>query len=301
MPLVFDTIDAEGYNSRSQQVRQMSERWLVSHVYCPACGQYTLERAKNNQKVCDAICSDCGETFELKSRERKILQSTTLLPEKIPAKILGGAYHTMLEKAETGQIANLMFLQYKSKIYEVSSLIAVPRQFIVPSIIEKRRPLKSTARRSGWVGCNILLERKGLRAEILTGPLARAFQDTHAGPSYCALFSAYALIPSAGQLQVVVNGELLPAQAVSRQFQSTVFLHQSSAVARSWLVETIGCIEKIGKKEFHIQEVYQFEEILQNIYKENHNIRAKLRQQLQILRNQGYLEFLGRGHYRLCS
>ena len=30
----------------------------------------------------------------------------------------------------------------------------------------------------------------------------------------------------------------------------------------------------------------------------NNNIEAKIRQQLQILRNKGIIEFLGRGHYR---
>lgn len=35
----------------------------------------------------------------------------------------------------------------------------VPKYFFSPDIIEKRKPLAETARRAGWTGCNILLNR----------------------------------------------------------------------------------------------------------------------------------------------
>ncbi|MCI9138110.1 MAG: hypothetical protein HFH48_11245 [Lachnospiraceae bacterium] len=44
--------------------------------------------------------------------------------------------------------------------------------------------------------------------------------------------------------------------------------------------------------------MYLYIEILQEKHKNNHNIEAKIRQQLQILRDKGFIEFLGRGHYR---
>ena len=34
----------------------------------------------------------------------------------------------------------------------------VTKHFFVPEIIEKRKPLTGTARRAGWVGCNIVLK-----------------------------------------------------------------------------------------------------------------------------------------------
>ena len=34
----------------------------------------------------------------------------------------------------------------------------VPKHFFVPDIIEKRKPLAETARRAGWIGCNIVLK-----------------------------------------------------------------------------------------------------------------------------------------------
>ena len=35
----------------------------------------------------------------------------------------------------------------------------VPKYFFSPEIIEKRKPLSDTARRAGWVGCNIVLKQ----------------------------------------------------------------------------------------------------------------------------------------------
>jgi hypothetical protein len=47
--------------------------------------------------------------------------------------------------------------------------------------------------------------------------------------------------------------------------------------------------------------VYAFEGALSNLYPNNRHVQQKIRQQLQVLRDRGYLEFLSRGRYRLCS
>ncbi len=59
------------------------------------------------------------------------------------------------------------------------------------------------------------------------------------------------------------------------------------------------CIDKIGKKEFTLEQMYSFEQILSQKYKNNNHIKDKIRQQLQFLRDKGYLEFVGRGIYRI--
>lgn len=61
------------------------------------------------------------------------------------------------------------------------------------------------------------------------------------------------------------------------------------------------CIERLGKRQFSLDEVYTFEDELKAAYPGNHHIRAKLRQRMQVLRANGYLEFLGRGVYRVLS
>ena len=46
-----------------------------------------------------------------------------------------------------------------------------------------------------------------------------------------------------------------------------------------------------------MNDVYFFENQLSIIHPNNHNIKAKIRQQLQILRDKGFIEFLGNGKY----
>ncbi|MGA3290549.1 MAG: hypothetical protein ABSD42_09960 [Candidatus Bathyarchaeia archaeon] len=59
-------------------------------------------------------------------------------------------------------------------------------------------------------------------------------------------------------------------------------------------------MEKIGHKEFSLDEVYKFENSLSQKHPDNHHVKDKIRQQLQFLRDKGYLEFVGRGSYRLA-
>ena len=54
---------------------------------------------------------------------------------------------------------NLLLLNYDLKNLGVTNLFVVPKQFFVREVIEERKPLALTARRAGWVGCNILLSQ----------------------------------------------------------------------------------------------------------------------------------------------
>ena len=85
------------------------------------------------------------------------------------------------------------------------------------------------------------------------------------------------------------------------QWRSTLFLREESVDRRGWLIEVMKCVELIGRPEFTIDDVYAFEGRLSQLYPGNNNVRPKIRQQLQVLRDQGYLEFVGRGSYRLRS
>src|SRR5262249_458924 len=137
----------------------------------------------------------------------------------------------------------------------------------VLEIIEKRKPLAETARRAGWTGCNILLSQ----------------------------------IPPSGKIFLVRDGQPLPKKLVLDQWQKTLFLRDEAPDERGWLIEVMRCVETIGKTEFSLDDVYAFEQKLAAIYPNNKNVRPKIRQQLQFLRDRGYLDFVGRGNYRLRS
>lgn len=57
------------------------------------------------------------------------------------------------------------------------------------------------------------------------------------------------------------------------------------------------CIEEVDSP-FSLSEAYGFEDALSKRHPKNNNIRAKIRQQLQVLRDKGFLEFLGKGMYK---
>jgi type II restriction enzyme len=144
-------------------------------------------------------------------------------------------------------------------------LFVVPKHFFVLEIIEQRKPLAPTARRAGWVGSHILLSQ----------------------------------IPESGKIYVIRAGQIESKELVLSKWRQTLFLRDQTQEGRGWLIEVMKCIESLGKQEFQIDDVYAFEGRLSRIYPGNQNVRPKIRQQLQFLRDRGYLDFMSRGYYRL--
>jgi type II restriction enzyme len=58
-------------------------------------------------------------------------------------------------------------------------------------------------------------------------------------------------------------------------------------------------IDRLGKTEFTLAELYACQQQLEAIYPNNRNVLPKIRQQIQRLRDAEYLDFLGSGVYRL--
>jgi type II restriction enzyme len=158
-----------------------------------------------------------------------------------------------------------MLLNYSPLAGVVTDFCIVPKYFFALNLIEKRRPLAVTARRAGWVGCNIVLSK----------------------------------IPAAGKIALIVGGKEIPKRNVLSQWELTVFLRGKSVEARGWLMEVMRCVDLIGKAEFKLDEVYAFVPELQHRYPGNQHVEEKIRQQLQVLRDQHYLEFVGRARYRV--
>ncbi len=66
-------------------------------------------------------------------------------------------------------------------------------------------------------------------------------------------------------------------------------------------MDVLACVERLGMTEVALAEIYAFEAEMSALYPGNNNIRPKMRQQLQVLRDMGLIEFTGRGRYRLFS
>lgn len=68
MKLGFEEAQAP-YESPSQSARYWTEAWVHRQVYCPNCGQTSIDRYENNRPVADFYCGSCREEYELKSQK----------------------------------------------------------------------------------------------------------------------------------------------------------------------------------------------------------------------------------------
>jgi type II restriction enzyme len=66
-----------------------------------------------------------------------------------------------------------------------------------------------------------------------------------------------------------------------------------------WTHDVLDVVDSLQKSKFTLDEVYESEDKLAKKHPRNHFVRDKIRQQLQILRDFGILEFLKPGEYRL--
>jgi type II restriction enzyme len=224
----------------------------------------------------EIFCPNCGTNIENYENNRpvadfycpKCSEEYELKSKKdgMAKKIVDGAYSKMIERLNSSNNPNFFFLNYNPTKFEVLNFLVIPKHFFVPNIIEKRKPLSPNARRAGWVGCNILLQS----------------------------------IPKTGKIFFVRDKKIEPKERVLAEWQKTLFLREEKEIkAKGWLLDVMMCVDKLGRKDFTLDEVYTFENELSKKYPDNRHIKDKIRQQLQVLRDKGYLEFTSRGNYHL--
>lgn len=64
------------------------------------------------------------------------------------------------------------------------------------------------------------------------------------------------------------------------------------------MLDVLNCVNIIEDRDFTLEQMYSFEKMLAEKHPDNHHIKDKIRQQLQMLRDNGIIEFIGRGRYR---
>ena len=255
MQLSCDMRLADGYKSPSQRARVLSEGWFAKNAYCLACDADEVRQTRANTHATDFVCPKCSHRYELKAFERRPNGS-----------LVDGAYDSMMQRVVAGTAPTLCLLE-RSKEWRIRSLTAIHASFLVPEVVEKRPPLGPSARRAGWVGCNIRLDR----------------------------------IASDGEVTVVNGGIVEPVTDVRRRFQRFLPLAKKSAEQRGWTLLTLCVVRELGKTAFSLRDLYAREVRFAAVYPGNRHVRDKIRQQLQILRDLGVLAFEGRGEYRLMD
>jgi type II restriction enzyme len=179
-------------------------------------------------------------------------------------RIIDGAYSTMIERVASEKNPNFFFLTYNTKDWSVNDFAIIPKYFFTTDIIEKRKPLSEYAKRAGWVGCHINLTK----------------------------------IPDIGKIFFIKNSSIFKKDTVLENWHKTVFLKNSTKESKGWTLDILNCIDRIKTHEFKTDDVYKFETELALKHTNNNCIKEKIRQQLQILRDKGIIEFKSRGVYR---
>lgn len=245
---------AEGYRSPSQRARVVSEAWAEQNLFCPCCPSPHLKLFDPNARAVDLFCPTCRAPFQLKSQSRPV-----------SARVMDAGYDAMVEAIERGNTPHLFVLDYDRTRWAARNLVLIPRFAFSLSCVEKRRPLGPGARRSGWVGCNILLTN----------------------------------IPLDARIPVITAGAPEAPSRVRELFARLRPLEKSGQEARGWTLDVLRVVRSLHAERFSLADVYDGEDELQKLHPRNRNVRPKIRQQLQRLRDMGLVEFLGNGSYRV--
>ncbi len=260
MNLVCDSQIAHKFRSRSKQVRVVTEAWFGSQAYCLACKSDYLTTSKPNAIARDFVCSICCQSYELKSSER--------VEGK---KVVDGAYTTMLERIRGLDAPVLVLLKYIRSLpnlpWMIDRLIAVHPVFLTDAVIEPRTPLSPNAKRAGWQGCSLRMDR----------------------------------IPPDGRLVIVSGGKIADPDQVRALYRASQPLKSISPDARGWTNMVLRMVRDINKPIFNLTDAYTRRELLEEAFPNSNRIDAKIRQQLQVLRDLGYIRFLSRGTYEVID
>jgi len=130
-------------------------------------------------------------------------------------------------------------------------------------MLEKRNPLSHTARRAGWVGCNFLLDR----------------------------------LPEEAKIYLIKNKKIINKEEIQRVWDKMLFLSSKDIESRGWTSDVLKVVENLTEN-FSLKDIYKYENYFKQLHPKNKNIRPKIRQQLQILRDNSIVFFLGKGKYK---
>lgn len=252
MILNLPTEIAKGYKSASQKARVTTEAWALANMYCPACTSNSLTDTANNTEAVDFVCKRCESEFQLKAKSGTIGR-----------KVVDAGYDAMIRAIVADRLPHFLLLSYNNRLSTVSDLLVVPNFCLGASAIEARKPLSATARRAGWVGCNIVLD----------------------------------FVPPEGMISVISSGNIVSRATVRNHFRQVKPLENLTAKMRGWTLDVLTVLRSLKKREFTLEQAYSFEKVLSMMHPENYHVRPKIRQQLQVLRDLGYIKFVTRGHY----
>lgn len=172
----------------------------------------------------------------------------------------------MMATIREGRTPSFLLMEYSST-WQVQNLTAVHHSLITRDCIVERKALGPMAHRAGWIGCNIVLPKIAIE----------------------------------GRIPLVTAGRAHPPEAPRMAFARLQYLSKMPAKRRGWAASLLNLLRQLPGDCFSLSDAYQFEEHLGRMYPGNNNVRPKIRQQLQVLRDAGIIQFETRGSYRFVE
>lgn len=251
----------KGYISKSQMARRITGDWASRNLFCPACEWDSLSQTPSDSTRLDFICPECSASFRLRGKSGPF---GSVVPNS--------AYQQKIEGILRGESPHYAFLHYNRTNWTVRDLFLVPGFFFTPAVIQKRLPLKPSAMRAGWVGSNILL----------------------------------GALPPEARVPVIVSGWIRDINEVREDWARFRFLQIHEPDLGGWGAAVLACVRttvrETGSRYFTLQEfTTRHASALAMQYPNNHHVEAKIRQQLQVLRDAGVIAFLGGGRYQVIG
>lgn len=181
-------------------------------------------------------------------------------------KVPDAGFDAMMRALASDAVPNLLVMQY-TEDWKVENLLIIPSFFFTPAAIEKRKPLGPQARRAGWIGCNIVLSE----------------------------------VDEIGKIRIVKDGAAADCAVVRKRYEEVRPLANLNVKLRGWTLDVLRLLKRLDKTCFTINDAYSLDDELGRMYPSNNNIRPKIRQQLQVLRDLGFIRFVRRGEYEFLK
>jgi hypothetical protein len=132
---------------------------------------------------------------------------------------------------------NLLLMRYALATWEVRDLLLIPSFMFSESAVIKRPPLAATARRAGWVGCNIDLHRIApeARIAIVITRSSPAKRDESAPSSSGESRESQSRLTSAATI-------IVPPEEVRAKYKRVKPLENISVTQRGWTLDVLNIV-----------------------------------------------------------
>jgi type II restriction enzyme len=160
-------------------------------------------------------------------------------------RVVDGAYLTMIRKIRDGSAPSLILLQYDyeplkgATHWTIRRLVAIHPVFFTESLIEARKVLSPNARRAGWQGCNIRLDR----------------------------------VPDDGRIEIIRNAEPIDTELVRQKYASAQRLAVLDTALRGWTALTLGIVRRLDSP-FSLDQVCAKRAFVETAFPGNRHVEA---------------------------